>query len=307
MTTNVIELAMFQPSLGAFLRSLFRAWPQSERAVRQYYASREVSSLQFLDTIAARILQIAGDEIDSYLESYRWTCGLMMKCEMHYRRTGTYENDDFAAVVAKLYGSESSMQRYMRGLLVSHLLWPQHVGPLQVFVERFLPACRSGTRYLEIGPGHGLWMVYAAEIVPDCQLHAWDISSHSIGETARFLRLLKVSRPYELEVRDVCAAPPTTSVYDAVTLSQVLEVVANPCLALRHAFEVLKPDGVLFLNVPVRAAAPDHIRRWDSESQVLRILTDAGFTRYEQWRFPNGNGSNPTTEGLSFVVIANKR
>ena len=228
----------------------------------------------------------------------------MLQCEMQYRRAAAYENTRFEDVVSGLYSSAEDMRRYMRGLMLSQVLWRQHIGPLQVFAQDFLPSVKDAASYLEIGPGHGLWLARAGAALEKARLSAWDISPHSLTETQEALGVLGLERSVDMAARDICSSMPDGAQFDIVVMSQVIETVSDPAQTMRNIASLLTPGGKVFLNIPVRAAAPDHIRWWADEDAPLALVKDAGLSVRKTWLFGARGEDIGSQDGFSLVVVA---
>ena len=56
------------------------------------------------------------------------------------------------------------MQNYLRGILLSQVLWANQATLCHFYAERFLVPLKLGADALEIGSGHGLLMYFAARL-----------------------------------------------------------------------------------------------------------------------------------------------
>lgn len=307
MNESAVQRCQKYSSLNTLVSELVAAWPQNERSIEQNYSDKTEADFSFLDEIAQYLLLVADGNLSSFVADYKTTCKMMMQCEKYYRRNKSYEMSEFREVESGIYQSETQMKAYMRGLLISQVLWQHHSGPLQVFKEKFLPACPSATRYVEVGPGHGLWMACAARGLYGSSLTGWDISQHSLDETNHCLTRIGIDARLNLEVRDICSPIADGAVFDVAVISQVLEIVQDPQLALDNIAACLKPGGRLFVNAPIRAVAPDHIRRWESGDDITKILEKAGFDLSGLWRFAVRGSEISDADGFSLVVIARLR
>jgi SAM-dependent methyltransferase len=87
--------------------------------------------------------------------------------------------------------------------------------------------------------------------------------------------------PLATVVGDLC--DPATLVpgrYDAAILTQTLQFVADPCSALRHVVQSLRPGGTALVTVP-------HISRLDGPSDLWR-WSPAGLRRLVEEAMPTG-------------------
>lgn len=299
------ELAAW-PSLDRIVASTIVAWPQHEAYLRRHFTERSQLELQRIEEFAQRLLIIIGGDLNEFVSDYHWMCGKMISTEYYYRRHGNSLYSNFGEVVSSIYANENEARRYMRGLMLSQVLWRQHAGALLFFIERFLPNLPHSSDYLEVGPGHGFWMAMAAAKDPDIRFTGLDISAESLVQTRNSLDRIGVRSHVSLEICDICDDYMPDSTFDVVVASQVLEIVSSPERALANLKLALKPNGRLFLNVPIRAAAPDHIRRWENTRVMMALLSAAGLTVCEMAEIGGRRGSIEATEGFSLLVIASR-
>src|SRR5471032_2491636 len=92
------------------------------------------------------------------------------------------------------------MNRYMNGLLVSNTLWSNHAHAFEAYVNGYLPRLPAGAAHLEIGPGHGLFLLFAAREARLGRIEGWDVSPTSIANSRAALAALGVARPLELKL-----------------------------------------------------------------------------------------------------------
>ena len=176
-----------------------------------------------------------------------------------------------------VYSDVEFMKKYMEGLLVSQLYWHNHAKSY-IFHNHFIDQAPSGFSYLEIGPGHGL---YLAGVVMNgkCNLaEAWDLSKESLKQTNNSLIKLGVNKPVELFIRDIQTAftPPPKKFYDLIVISEVLEHLENPQQALETLRMHLSPNGQIMINFPINSPAPDHIYLLETIDAVADLVESAG-------------------------------
>ena len=121
---------------------------------------------------------------------------------LHFRRNGTYRYSKFEDANREVYANAPLMDRYMSGLLLSQVLWSNHLAVFDFYVREFVAQIGPTTRHLEVGPGHGLFLARAAERDAK-ELVGWDVSPTSLERTRHCLQQLGVERPVVLEERNV--------------------------------------------------------------------------------------------------------
>jgi 2-polyprenyl-3-methyl-5-hydroxy-6-metoxy-1,4-benzoquinol methylase len=253
-------------------------WPEHSTFLRQSLSERSPALLDRTEQLAGLVERLAGQGLPGLARGYRWMCEMVVEEEFHFRRTGRYRHSRFDEVNAAVYQRSSVMEPYMAGLLLSQVLWTNHVTSFEFYAKDFLGENEAGYRHLEIGPGHGL-LLYFAAVDPRCAaVSTWDISPSSAEKTRECLRRLAVDRPVDNQVRDVTAGSIPEAAFDSIAFSEVLEHLEAPAAALANIRRLLTPEGRLFLNVPVNAPAIDHIFLLRSPEEVVEYVTGCGFS-----------------------------
>ena len=90
------------------------------------------------------------------------------------------------------------MKAYMMGLALSQFLWPNHYEIYRAFETHLKSIGPNLKSYLEIGPGHGLFLLKVLEYLPpEADIHAVDISAASIDLTRSIIQRLKPLPSYQ--------------------------------------------------------------------------------------------------------------
>lgn len=270
--------ADLSPATRTFVEDILAAWPDHEGYLAKSFRDRSRSTSHLAEQTAGLIGRLHAGGLGRLVEGYLWICRMVMEEELHFRREGTYRNSSFDEVNASVYQNKADMVRYMDGLLATEVLWSQHARCMDFYVNTFLPKLPAGCRHLEIGPGHGLLLHYAALSAAVGSLEGWDISPASLELTAECLARLGAPKTVDLRTRNVFEdAADRGGQFDSVTFSEVIEHLEDPLTALRNIRCLLAADGLLYVNVPVNAPTVDHIFHLKSPSEAVALVEAAGF------------------------------
>lgn len=266
------------PASARLVEAVLRAFPEHAAYLAKSFRDRSATTNQMAEKTAGLILELGGGNFERLVSGYLWICKMVMEEELYFRREGKYRNTSFAEVDAAVYQNSREMGLYMDGLLATEVLWVQHARCMDFYVNTFLPRLSEGYRHLEIGPGHGILFYYAA-LDPRCgTLEGWDISPASLGQTTHCLSRLGVAREFLLVPKNVMEEPPDRAeLYDSVVISEVLEHLENPLLALRNLSRLISRRGHLYVNVPVNAPAVDHITLLRTPEEAVDLVEKSGF------------------------------
>ena len=290
MTDAIEALAERFPQLSRLLDRQLQITPEQ----RPFHLKRFSKLLPLeggiVEDLAKKITMLAGDNIDQYCSDYAFICSEQLREELHFRRHGTYSCPSFEDAVARVYSNREYMTRYMNGLLMSDLWWSNHTKVLAVYRDEFIAKSPVGHRFLEVGPGHGLFIGYAAERGQASTIEGWDVSQASIGMTQHSLAKLGVDSGAELRLQDLFEVS-TEDRYSSIVFSEILEHMDRPERALKALKAVLAEDGRLFVNMPINSPAIDHLFNLPDTEAFRKFVTDAGFVIEADWFFPATNQS----------------
>ena len=196
---------------------------------------------------------------------------------LHFFRTGEYSSKSFAEVNERVYNNPETMQYHMHGLVLAQFLWPDQYRRFSFFRDR-LPSYRDGVdRYLEIGSGHGLYLIEAMRALgPATEFQAVDISPSSmelvrgmVGDTAQLHNL-------RFRLMDIFYLPDSEP-YHFITMGEVLEHVEQPLSLLRRVHQLLSPQGSAWITTPANAPTRDHIYLFHNAAEIREMFAAAGF------------------------------
>ncbi len=275
-STSTITLAAY-PALNTIVSAVLAQWPQHQKFADKSIAAHDADELAVLEEFGRDILVLTAGHLERHCAHYRWMCDTFTKEAMYFFRTGEYRCKTFADAVAEVYGNREFMTKYMDGLLISQALWANHAKSAIYYKRHFLAGLRPGANYLEIGPGHGLFLAQAARDPRVVSVTAWDVSPESIDQTRRALDKLGVTRGVALQERNVLEATGAAGSFEAIVISEVLEHMEDPRSALQGLRRCIAADGRILVNVPINSPAPDHIYLLRSPDDAIELVKSGGF------------------------------
>jgi 2-polyprenyl-3-methyl-5-hydroxy-6-metoxy-1,4-benzoquinol methylase len=298
------------PGIAEITAAVLADWPDHLRYVESRFAADTPDFLARTEDFAQLALKGMQDELPRYVADYHWMCDRFLEEEFHFRRTGAYRLSTFAEANAEVYSDPAYMSRYVRGILISQVIWDPHARAFDLFRTNFLTGIPAGASYLEVGPGHGFFLYFASQQASIDRLEAWDVSPSSIAEARQALSRLGVTRDISIVLQDVLAAPARHDEFDAAIISEVLEHLERPDLALQSLCAALKPGGRIFINAPINSPAPDHIYLWRTPEEFRSFVEAQGFVIDEAHDLPQTGVSLERALkqaiSVSCVVIARK-
>ncbi|MBX9467205.1 MAG: class I SAM-dependent methyltransferase [Rhizobium sp.] len=255
--------------------SQLHVFPEHSKFLERRLAGLKEGELQYLDELAGHVITLTGDNLETYANDYAWLCREQLDEELFFRRNGRYRLSTFRDAYEQVYSNKEYMTRYMNGLLMTQLWWSNHTAVMQYYRSEFLAKNADGYTHLEIGPGHGLFLYFAAADKRAGSVTGWDISEASIALTQEALLKLGLDSLPKLELQDFFKAPMER--FDSVVFSEVLEHMENPVEALQFIRPLLTENGRLFLNMPINSPAPDHLFNMGSPAELQAFIERVGF------------------------------
>jgi ubiquinone/menaquinone biosynthesis C-methylase UbiE len=199
--------------------------------------------------------------------------------QIYFMKHKEYRHKTLQEVADKVYFDPEYMNRYMYGLAITGFLWPNHVSIVRFFKET-LPSDKKGA-YLEVGPGHGHFMMTAMEAGSFDEFLGVDISATSIEQTRSIIDHFahKNAEKVRLELRDFLAVDdlPDAS-FDAIVMGEVLEHVEEPAKFLQRIAQLAKPDAHIYITTCINAPAIDHIYLWRTIESLEAMIRDNGLS-----------------------------
>ena len=280
------------PALDEIVAATIGCWPEHALFLEKSITPRSEYSLLITEQLSKAILKIVGTELAGFCLDYRKTCERLTEEEWFFRRNDGYRFSRYVEVADFVYHNPEFMRSYIRGLLISQVLWKNHAETMAYYRRNFVETIPASGRHLEIGPGHGLSMHLAMSVHENSLFEGWDISETSLTETRHCLMALGHDESmYKLLLNDASRADEGSDAvvadrYDSVTISEVLEHTESPATILAALQRLISKQGRIFVNIPINSPAPDHIFLFRSPEEVWALAHSGGFDIESHHEFP---------------------
>ncbi len=198
--------------------------------------------------------------------------------QLFFQRHNRYRYSTFAEVADSVYFDDDYMSKYMHGLAITAWLWPNHREMHRYFADS-VPSEKQGT-YLEIGPGHGVYMMTAMNLSRYERFEGVDLSPTSVAMTTDLLESRDVPRgvQYEIYCSDFLEDNLHQPRYDAIVMGEVLEHVEQPLEFLQKIHDLAADDAFIFITTPINAPAIDHIYLFESYEAIESLVRESGLS-----------------------------
>jgi 2-polyprenyl-3-methyl-5-hydroxy-6-metoxy-1,4-benzoquinol methylase len=267
-------------NFNTFLNTIFEKSPLQKKRISSFISSIGGEYLQEAEEFAlqyATYLERQNIPISSAVEYYIKMCRDMVNSQLTFMRTGKYPRADADEAYDDIYDNENEMKSYMIGLALSQFLWPTHY-EMYTFLKSYLQKYAFQiSKYLEIGPGHGLFLKAAIDLIDNqnSDFTAIDISQTSIDITKSIIEHFFDKRPTKVEYHVVNMLDVKLSnQYDFITMGEVLEHVNHPDLLLIKLRQLLSENGRAFISTCVDCPTIDHVYHFESIKQIQNMIQD---------------------------------
>lgn len=228
-----------------------------------------------------------GFTINYLANSYNLIVKDTFKEQLFFSKNHRYRYSRYLDVEEKVYNNPEYMNMYMHGLALTTVLWENHVKMFRFFMDN-LPQTQPGENYLEIGPGHGFYIMQAMKYSKFKYYKAIDISAASVLMTKEILKFFKMQQKYEICCADFLELS-ISERYDAIIMGEVLEHVENPYMFLNKISALAHKKTYIYVSTCINAPEVDHIYLFKNLEEIEFLFLKAGLTIKKQLILPYKN------------------
>ena len=225
--------------------------------------------------------------VDEVVKGLQFHSIEFLKLQIQFAKSGQYKSSDFEKVYEQVYAAGNVMQRYLDGLLLTYIAWPNHYKLLNYYRDKYLSEGPYG-KCLEIGPGHGWLALEQLRANPANALTALDISPHSVQYTKDVLRASGIE-PSRYDVRETNAQKGLDmdiAKFDRIVIAEVLEHLPDPAAVLKLLVGRAHRTTRFFITTVVNIEAPDHIHLFTTLQEVRDLLNACGLRVIDELDLP---------------------
>ena len=261
------------------LNTIYKKSPLQRKKIEKFLNSKDESFKQEFENFLTDYICYLNKNnmtieygIDSYLEMV----GDMFKSQIKFMRTGKYPALNVAESINDVYNDKDKMLSYMIGLALSQYLWSTHYEMFSHLKESILENKDNIGKYLEIGPGHGLFLKSAIGILDkDVSITAVDISQTSLNISKSIINYFYPSKNIDFINADMLNLDINLK-YDFIVMGEVIEHVENPQTLLVKISKLLNKNGKAFLSTCVNCPMIDHIYHFHTVGEIKDMLASSG-------------------------------
>jgi 2-polyprenyl-3-methyl-5-hydroxy-6-metoxy-1,4-benzoquinol methylase len=245
-----------------------------------------------LDPLARWSEGAFGEEIFTRAaKGYARYCLHVAQAQRTYEVNGKYTPERLEEIIERVYEDPEYMIPYMWAAVLIYAFWPSMVDHIALFRDQFLAKLPDRPRVLELGCGHGVLGLLAAECRIDSKVDGIDLSPSAIEIARRLLATSGHADRVTFSVRDATALDEqsTESRYDGIIIAMLVEHVLDPKPLMEAVKRTLAPGGIVFFSTAIESPQRDHVYEFHHESEVIRLVEESGLRA----RATVSNGSRP--------------
>lgn len=193
-----------------------------------------------------------------------------------------YESGRFSMDIhgGSLYSDEEIMgRRYLLGLYLAQVLWPNHHSKLTFFERELVASVGDGARVLDVGCGPGTYGLTVGRAVRCDELTLLDISPLSEPLVRGLAAVDPVIGPgnADVVVGDFLELPLPSAAYDVVLFSEIVEHLVDPEAGMRRLADITTPHGSVFFSTATNSAFYDHTIVFTDLDEIRDLVARHGF------------------------------
>ena len=267
------------PNLAQITEYIYKKSPLQKKRIEHYLEHQDVNFKEHADSffkIFIEYLEKQGLTLEYAVDAYLQICKDTFLEEVKFAKTGKYSLKNAEIAASQVYHNKEVMQYYMYGLAISQFFWKNHYQIYRFFIDLISQRNDDIKKYLEIGPGHGLYLLEAVKQLKQASFKAIDLSDTSLHISSNVIKFMypeKVDISFEMVDVFEWTYPEN---FDFLVMGEVLEHVENPVALLKKISTLLHPGGQAFITTCANCPAIDHIYLFSSVEMSRQTIIEGG-------------------------------
>ena len=267
--------------LNSALLNIYNKSPLQKKKIEGYLSSQPTSFFKEADKFIfdySGYLKEEGLSFEYAVDAYLKMCSDMVKCQIFFMKYDKYPLEDQEQAFEEVYDSPAEMHSFMVALALSQYLWKTHYKMFKHFQSSIENIKNDVSKYLEIGPGHGLYFQYALKCFGiKTSYRAVDISKTSLDMTKNIISYFSLDENNISYVNDDMLNISMDEKFDFITMGEVIEHVNFPQKLLLKLKSLLSKSGYAFITTCVNCPTIDHVFHFKSVSEIQDMIIKSKF------------------------------
>lgn len=263
------------------VNSIYKKAPFQKKKIKSFLDNQNSVFFQEFENFLSEYIQYLNKNdmaIEYGVDAYLKMVNDMFKSHVKFMRTGQYSTESAKDAFNEVYSNEKEMLSYMIGLALSQYLWSTHYEMFSHLKSSLAQNKSNINKYLEIGPGHGLFLKNAIDILnKNTEMTAVDISQTSLNVSKSIIDHFYPLKDISFVNKDVLDLY-MDSEFDFIVMGEVIEHVEDPELLLVKISKLLSKNGRAFLSTCVNCPAIDHVYHFHTVDEIRNMFKNCGLT-----------------------------
>jgi ubiquinone/menaquinone biosynthesis C-methylase UbiE len=261
------------------INSIYKKAPLQKKKIESFLSDRDDAFLQEFEDFLSEYMQYLNKNdltIEYCIDAYLKMVNDMFKSQVKFMRTGQYPTESSEDAFNEVYDNEKEMLSYMIGLALSQYLWSTHYEMFGHLKSSLAQNKNNINKYLEIGPGHGIFLKSAIDILnTNTEMTAVDISQTSLSVSKSIITHFYPWKEISFINKDMLDLN-MDSEFDFIVMGEVIEHVEDPESLLVKISKLLSKNGRAFLSTCVNCPMIDHVYHFHTVDEIKKMFSDCG-------------------------------
>lgn len=258
---------------------IFEKSPFQKKKLELFFESKDAKFLHEFESFLTDYIKYLENNqmsVEYAIDAYLKMVDDMFKSQVKFMRSGKYPVSNTSDAIDNVYNDKQEMLSYMVGLALSQYLWSTHYDMFTHLKEELNKNKIFIKNYLEIGPGHGLFLKNAIDILENnTKMMAVDISPVSLEISQSIINFFHPKKVINFINEDMLKLD-LDAECDFIVMGEVIEHVETPDLLLRKIAELLSDNGKAFLSTCVNCPAIDHVYHFHTVEEIRELFKKCG-------------------------------
>ena len=274
---------MKKTKFNELIDAIYKKSPLQKKKLAKHLAEQDNQFFESAEVFASDYFSYLNSQkipLEYAVNAYLKMCNDMLKCQVFFMKNGKYPLlGNAKEAFENVYNNEVEMKSLVIALAMSQFLWSTHYKMYQFLINNVKQRKENISSYLEIGPGHGLFLKDAYKILAkensNFKMTALDISQTSMDTTKSIINHSIGKTQIEYIVMDMLDYEKDAK-YDFISLGEVIEHVNFPDKLLLKFSKLLSDKGHGFISTCVDCPTIDHVYHFKSVGEIQQMIQNNG-------------------------------
>jgi 2-polyprenyl-3-methyl-5-hydroxy-6-metoxy-1,4-benzoquinol methylase len=274
---------------NSILELIYKKNPLQKKKIGKHLSKRDKQFFDDAEQFAKNYIDYLNYQqipLELAVDAYLKMCKDMVKSQIYFMKTGKYPMNRADSAFSEIYNNSKEMISYMIGLGMSQYLWETHYEMFLFFRNHLAKEGQRINNYLEVGPGHGLFLSYTlSQINRNANIMAVDISPFSLQISKSIINHFHPDNTVQFIEKNIFDFGEDKA-FDFITMGEVLEHVEHPDELLNKLNRLISNDSKIYLSTCMNCPTVDHVYYFKCINEIYKMIDDSGLRVYDERILP---------------------